>query len=87
MKEEQIKEEVEVAPFKPLRLHLVSGKTLDVFQQNAVMTLRDRLLLFINPSSEGRSAETYNIISYQNIERIEQLGIGKRANGKRSNRK
>ena len=83
MTEEQIKEEIDAEPFKPLRLHLVSGKTVDVLTANAVMPLRDRLLLFLNLAKAGRGAETYNIIAYAGIERIEQLELGKRSTGKR----
>jgi hypothetical protein len=83
MTEEQIKEEIDIEPFKPLRLHLVSGKRLDVMRPDAVMPMRDRLLLFINLAQSGRGAETYNIVAYQNVERIEQLDIGKRPIGKR----
>lgn len=87
MTDEQILEEIEIDPFKPLRLHLVSGKTMDVLRPDAVMPLRDRLLLFQNMTEDHRAAETYNIIAYQNIERIEQLNIGKRSNGKHRKRK
>jgi hypothetical protein len=83
MTDEQIKEELDIEPFKPLRLHLVSGKTLDVLRPDAVMPLRDRLLLFRNMAKSGRGAESYDIVSYQNIERIEQLDLGKRMGGKR----
>jgi len=83
MNEEQIKEEFDAEPFQPLRLHLVSGKTVDVLRADAVMPLRDRLLLFLNMAKSGRGAETYNIISYAGIERIEQLELGKRMTGKR----
>lgn len=87
MTEERIKEEFEVDPFKPLRLHLVSGKTLDVLRPDQVMPLRDRLLYFINMAGEGRGAETYSIITYPNIERIDQMEFGKRPNGKHRKRR
>jgi hypothetical protein len=88
MTEDQILEEIETTSFKPLRLHLVSGKTLDVLRPDQVMPLRDRLLYFQNMTADRRAAETYNIVVYQNIERIEQLDVGKHPNGgKRRNRK
>jgi hypothetical protein len=83
MTEAHIQEELGVEPFKPLRLHLVSGKTIDVLRVDAAMPLHDRLLVFRNLSSEGRRAEGYDIIAYANIERIEQLDLGKRMSGKR----
>lgn len=83
MTEEHIQEKLAVEPFKPLRLQLVSGKTFDVMRADAAMPLRDRLLVFRNLSTEGRRAEGYDIIAYSNIERIEQLDVGKRMTGKR----
>ncbi len=83
MTEEHVQEELGVEPFKPLRLHLVGGKTVDVLRADAAMPLRDRLLVFRNLSAEGRRAEGYDIIAHANIERIEQLDLGKRMTGKR----
>ena len=83
MTEEHLQEELGVDPFKPLRLHLVSGKTVDVTRHDAAMPLQDRLLVFRNMSKDRRGAEGYDIIAYANIERIEQLDLGKRMSGKR----
>lgn len=83
MTEEQIQEELEIEPFKAFRIHLVSGKTIDVHRADAAMPLRDRLLVFRNLAKSGRGAEGYDIVAYANIERIEQLYIGKRTSGKR----
>ena len=83
MNEKDLQEELNVDPFKPLRLHLVTGQTVDVLRSDAAMPLRDRLLVFRNMSSEARRAEGYDIIAYANIERIEQLDLGKRMTGKR----
>ena len=83
MTEEHLQEELSVDPFKPLRLHLVSGKTVDVMRPDAAMPLQDRLLVFRNMAKDRRGAEGYDIIAYSNIERIEQLDLGKRMSGKR----
>lgn len=83
MTEEHLQEGLGVEPFKPLRLHLVSGKTIDVLRADAAMPLRDRLLVFRNLAPEGRRADGYDIVSYANIERIEQLDLGKRMTGRR----
>ena len=83
MNEQQIQEELESDPFKPLRLHLVSGKTLDILRPDAAMPLRDRLMVFRNMAKQGRFAEGYDLIGYHNIERIEQLDIGRPTGGKR----
>ena len=83
MNEEHLLEEIGVEPFKPLRLHLVSGKTIDIHRADAAMPLRDRLLVFRNLAADVRRAEGYDVIAYSNIERIEQLDLGKRMTGKR----
>lgn len=83
MTEEHIKEELDAEPFIPLRLHLVGGKTVDVLRPDAVMPLRDRLLLFLKLAKNGRAAEIYDIIAYAGIERIERLDIGRTVVGKR----
>jgi hypothetical protein len=81
--EKSIKEELEQSPFKPLRIHIVSGKTLDVVREGTAWPLGDRLLVFRNPSAQGVGAEGYDVVAYNNIERIKQLAIGKRTDGKR----
>jgi hypothetical protein len=65
---EDVQSELEKVPFKPLRLHLVSGKEIDVMMpgvawmlQNAVMTLHDP------------STDRYDSVALRNIERLEQL--------------
>ena len=83
MNESQFREDFYVEPFKPVRLHLVSGKTVDLLRQNGVMPLRDRLMVFRKLEKDGKGAEGYDIIAFQNIERLEQLSIGKRVISKR----
>ena len=75
---DDVKSELDKEPFRPLRLHLASGKTFDIVKagtafmlQNAVMVLR-------------RSADDeYDLLSLRNIERIEPLGDGARPRGRR----
>ncbi len=76
MTETNLREELDAEPFVPLRLHLVSGKTIDVHRPSAAWTLSDRLLVFRNPTVAGSSAEGYDVVAYSNIERIEQLRAG-----------
>jgi hypothetical protein len=83
MTEEHLMEELDQEPFKPLRLHLVSGKTIDILREGTAWTLNDRLLVFRNPRTIGSSAEGYDVIAYHNIERIEQLEVGGRTQAKR----
>jgi len=68
--------ELEKRPFVPLRLHLVSGETVDIayeqtawLQQNA-----QNALLVVHPLSKGIVAiGKYEVISLRLIERIEQI--------------
>ena len=83
MTESELSLQLDTDPFVAFRIHLVSGKTLDVLAPNAAWTLNNSLLVIRNPSRETRHAEGYDVISYDNIERLEQLPIGKRTNGKR----
>ena len=70
MTSEDIKSELYKEPFVPFRLHLVSGKTLDIFDPNAATLLQNALLVFRN--WRQRIATGYDVISLRNIERIEQ---------------
>ena len=83
MTENDLIQELEQDPFVPFRIHLVSGKTVDVVRQDAAWPLTNRLLIFRNPAPAARTAEGYDVIAYYNIERIEQSSIGKRPTGKR----
>jgi hypothetical protein len=83
MTEAELLEELERDPFKPFRLHLVSGKTVDVLGANTAHTLTDSLLVLRNPSLGSPRAEGYDVLAYQNIERVERLMIGKRPGTKR----
>ena len=77
MTEEELIDELEKEPFQPFRIHLVSGKVLDVLTANAAHPLANSLLILRNPTLGTRKAEGYDVIAYENIERIEQLLMGK----------
>jgi len=81
--ETQFQEDFYTEPFQPVRLHLVSGKTLDVLRPDMVMPLRDRLMVFRKMAKDGRFAEGYDVIALHSIERMERLDIGKPVTGKR----
>jgi hypothetical protein len=76
MTENELIAELDKEPFLPFRLHMVSGKVFDVLAPNAAHPLKNSLLILRNPILGTRRAEGYDVISYQNIERIELLGIG-----------
>ena len=77
MTEEEIVSELDKEPFQPFRLHMVSGKVFDVLAPNAAHPLLNSLLILRNPILGTRRAEGYDVISYENIERIELLDLGR----------
>jgi len=81
--ETELTEQLQTQPFIPFRIHLVSGKTVDVLAAHAAWNLNNSLLVFRNPAIDRSRAEGYDVISYSNIERLEQLPIGRRPSGKR----
>ncbi len=83
MTEKALLHELEKDPFIPLRLHLVSGKTVDIFVPHGAWTLSYALLVFRNPTIGSPKAEGYDVVAYANIERVEQLTIGGRTKRKR----
>jgi hypothetical protein len=83
MTEEKLLAELDRVPFRPFRIHLVSGKVLDVLGPNTAHPLNNSLLVLRNPTLGTSKAEGYDVIAYENIERIEQLDIGRRPGAKR----
>ena len=75
--------ELDGDPFRPLRLHMVSGKVMDIVGPNAAHPLSDALLVLRNPILGSSQAEGYDVLAYYNIERIERLHIGKNGHKKR----
>ncbi len=84
MTENDVIAELEREPFHPLRLHLVSGKTLDIVGPNVAHPLSNTLLILRNPTiGTATRAEGFDVIAYHNIERLERLEIGKNGQKKR----
>jgi len=82
MTEKELIAELEKDPFVPFRLHLVSEKVIDVMAAGAAHPLQNSLLVLRNPTLGGTvRAEGYDVVAYGNIERIEQLQMGKRPGG------
>ena len=73
MTSENFKHEIERHPFVPLRLHLASGKEVDIYDPGTVWFERHALLIMhrIRPGSQdiGR----HDVIAFDLIERIEQI--------------
>lgn len=70
--------EIEREPFVPVRLHLSSGKRIDVRNAGDLMYLSYGLMVFRRKDPKSRYAESYDLVNYRLIERVEQLGNGAR---------
>jgi hypothetical protein len=74
MTTEDLRQELERDPFIPLRLHLSSGKTMDLPWPGTAW-VRQNTLLVVHPLERGSAAMGgYDVISLRHIERIEQAG-------------
>ena len=71
MTSEDVRAELERVDFIPFRVHLVSGKTVDVTSPSAGWMLQNALFVF-RKAPRGADAG-YDVISLRNIERLEQL--------------
>jgi len=87
MTSEDIKSELEREPFRPFRLHLVSGKEFVVHAPNDAHMLRDALMVFerLKPSSEEH--DKYHVFDLMNIERVEILPSNGKHKGKKHEQK
>lgn len=73
MTSQDLKPELDREPFIPLRLHLSSGKTLDIRYSGTAWT-RQNTLLVVHPVAKGtHEIGNYDVIALRLIERIEQL--------------
>jgi hypothetical protein len=74
MTSEDILQELEREPFVPLRLHLASGKKVDI-KYPGTAWVRQNTLLVVHPLAPKTVAiETYyDVIAFRLIERIELL--------------
>ena len=61
-------------PFVPLKLHLVSGKTMRVPNPSAAWLMQNALLIFQNAHPGRSRVDGYDVVALRNIERIEQMG-------------
>jgi hypothetical protein len=69
---EDVRSELDKTPFVPFRLHLVSGKTVDVGVPAAGWMLQNAILV-MQPREDMADDVGYDVIALRNIERLEQL--------------
>jgi hypothetical protein len=72
MTEEDIQSELDRDPFIPFRLHLVSGKTVEVRISDGAWMLRSSVVV-MHPRKKPDDDPGYDVLSLRNIERLEQL--------------
>ena len=73
MTSEDIKQELDRDPFVPLRIHLSSGKALDIRFPGTAWT-RQNTLLVVHPLAKGtHEIGNYDVVALRLIERIEKL--------------
>lgn len=72
MTHEDLKSQLERVPFSPLRIHLVSGKTIDITSREDGNMLQHAVMVF-QPRTAEDPDPGYNVIALRNIEMIEQL--------------
>ena len=77
MTEVELIAELDQEPFQPFHIYLVSEMVLDVLTAKVAHPFADSLLVLRNPTLGTRKAEGYDVIAYENIERVEQLLMGK----------
>jgi hypothetical protein len=73
--------ELDKKPFVPFRLHLVSGKVINVTNQAAAWLMQNSVLVFQNAKPGTQRVAGYDVIALRNIERIEQRPFGRRNAG------
>jgi hypothetical protein len=81
MTSEDLKQEIEREPFVPLRMHLSSGKTMDVEYPNSAFVRQNTLLIVHRLAPNTAAIGNYDVVALRLIERIELLneGAGARA--------
>jgi hypothetical protein len=76
---EDLAAELEKDPFVELRLHLVSGNSVDISQPGDAWMLRNAVMILHGIDRDPEQIGRYDVVALYNIERIEQLtgmGIG-----------
>ena len=71
MTSEDVKSELDKEPFRPMRLHLVSGKTFDITRPHSAFMLQNAVTV-LQPRPAGGGESGYDLLSLRNIERIER---------------
>jgi len=72
MTSEDLRSELEKHPFTPIRIHLVSGYSIEIMKASDATMLQNSVLITHAPDPRFEEAG-YDVVSLRNIERIEQI--------------
>ena len=77
MTSEDVRSELEKVPFAPLRIHLVSGKTVKIDAAGVAFMLQNAILVLHSHNSQSShdESEGYDVVALRNIERLERLAV------------
>lgn len=73
MTSEDVRSELEREPFIPLRMHLVSGKTIEVRRSGLAWMLQNAVMIVEDWDGDRDRVGRYDVVALRNIERLEQL--------------
>lgn len=79
MTTEGLKQEIEREPFVALRLHLSSGKTMDIEYANSALVRQNTLLIVHRLAAGSAAIGNYGVVALRLIERIELISEGSAA--------
>ncbi len=74
MTSEDVLQELERDPYVPLRLHLSSGKTIDLPYPNTAWVRQNTLLVVFPLEPNTNRIGNYDVVALRLIERIGQIG-------------
>lgn len=73
MTSEDVQQEIDREPYLPLRLHLASGKTIDLPYPNTAWIRQNTLLVVFPLERSTHRIGNYDVVALRLIERIEQI--------------
>ena len=73
MTAEDVQQEIDRRPFVPLRLHLASGKVMDIRYEDSAWVRRDTLLVLERLGPTTSAIGGYDVVALSLVERIQQI--------------
>jgi hypothetical protein len=70
---EDVQQEIDRRPFVPLRLHLASGRVIEIPYEGSAWVRRNTLLVLERLSPTTSAIGGYDVIALSLIERIQQI--------------